>query len=121
MCGITGWIDWKKDVTHYPAIVEAMTETMAPRGPDAEGIWLSHTLCVRTSPAYPSSILRVERSRCIEVKAVEPSRSYIMGKSIMHVNLEQSFAVEGIALKQLVIQKLSSYHILNGELHLWKS
>lgn len=41
MCGITGWIDWKKDVTHYPAIVEAMTETMAPRGPDAEGIWLS--------------------------------------------------------------------------------
>ncbi|ANE47132.1 asparagine synthase [Paenibacillus swuensis] len=41
MCGITGWIDWKKDLTHYPSILENMTETLANRGPDASGTWIS--------------------------------------------------------------------------------
>lgn len=41
MCGITGWIDWRKDLTLYPAILEGMTETLAPRGPDAAGAWIS--------------------------------------------------------------------------------
>jgi asparagine synthase (glutamine-hydrolysing) len=41
LCGITGWIDWKKDLTHYAALIESMTETLAPRGPDAAGIWTS--------------------------------------------------------------------------------
>lgn len=41
MCGITGWIDWKKDLTNYTSILETMTETMVPRGPDASGAWVS--------------------------------------------------------------------------------
>ncbi|GIQ68557.1 asparagine synthase (glutamine-hydrolyzing) [Xylanibacillus composti] len=41
MCGITGWVDWMKDLAHYPTIVESMTETLTPRGPDAKGTWLS--------------------------------------------------------------------------------
>lgn len=41
MCGITGWIDWKKDLTHYPSILENMTETLIPRGPDTSGTWIS--------------------------------------------------------------------------------
>ncbi len=41
MCGITGWIDWNRTLTQYSSIVENMTETMAPRGPDAKGTWLS--------------------------------------------------------------------------------
>jgi asparagine synthase (glutamine-hydrolysing) len=41
MCGITGWIDWRKDLTHYPSILEDMTETLTPRGPDASGTWIS--------------------------------------------------------------------------------
>jgi asparagine synthase (glutamine-hydrolysing) len=41
VCGITGWIDWKKDLTHYAALIEGMTETLAPRGPDASGTWTS--------------------------------------------------------------------------------
>lgn len=40
MCGITGWVDWGKDLTHDPTILENMTETMAPRGPDAKGTWI---------------------------------------------------------------------------------
>ncbi|PYI52189.1 asparagine synthase (glutamine-hydrolyzing) [Paenibacillus flagellatus] len=41
MCGITGWIDWRKDLTQLPSVLVDMTETMAPRGPDASGTWLS--------------------------------------------------------------------------------
>lgn len=41
MCGITGWVDYRKDLTSYPSILQSMTETMALRGPDASGTWLS--------------------------------------------------------------------------------
>lgn len=41
MCGITGWVDWDRDLTAERDVVLAMTETMARRGPDAGGIWLS--------------------------------------------------------------------------------
>ncbi|BBI32440.1 asparagine synthase (glutamine-hydrolyzing) [Cohnella abietis] len=41
MCGITGWIDWKKDLTTQADAIEKMTETLELRGPDASGTWLS--------------------------------------------------------------------------------
>jgi asparagine synthase (glutamine-hydrolysing) len=41
MCGITGWIDWNENLTRQRAVLEAMTETLAARGPDAHGIHLS--------------------------------------------------------------------------------
>ncbi|MDF2670489.1 MAG: asparagine synthase [Paenibacillus sp.] len=41
MCGITGWVDYRKDLTHYPSILINMTDTMALRGPDASGNWLT--------------------------------------------------------------------------------
>lgn len=41
MCGISGWIDWYLDLTGQGQIVQAMTRSLANRGPDAEGIWLS--------------------------------------------------------------------------------
>jgi asparagine synthase (glutamine-hydrolysing) len=41
MCGITGWLDWQNDLTRSPTILENMTETMAARGPDASGTWIS--------------------------------------------------------------------------------
>ncbi|MCZ8519129.1 MULTISPECIES: asparagine synthase (glutamine-hydrolyzing) [Paenibacillus] len=40
MCGITGWIDWNKDLTQHPSVLENMTDTLAPRGPDASGTWI---------------------------------------------------------------------------------
>lgn len=42
MCGITGWIHWKKDVTQELPIIQKMTETIANRGPDALGMWMNH-------------------------------------------------------------------------------
>jgi asparagine synthase (glutamine-hydrolysing) len=40
MCGITGWIAFERELAGEREIVEAMTETMACRGPDACGIWI---------------------------------------------------------------------------------
>jgi asparagine synthase (glutamine-hydrolysing) len=41
MCGITGWVSFDRDLTRERDTVEAMTETMACRGPDAAGTWFS--------------------------------------------------------------------------------
>ncbi|MBD2870489.1 asparagine synthase (glutamine-hydrolyzing) [Paenibacillus arenilitoris] len=41
MCGITGWIDWNRDLTMQSESLEKMTDTLAPRGPDAAGTWIS--------------------------------------------------------------------------------
>ncbi len=41
MCGITGWIDWNHDLTQKKDVLEQMTATLADRGPDAKGLWLS--------------------------------------------------------------------------------
>lgn len=41
MCGITGWIDWDKDLTNEHQALQKMTNPLINRGPDAEGMWLS--------------------------------------------------------------------------------
>ncbi|MER6672848.1 asparagine synthase (glutamine-hydrolyzing) [Streptomyces sp. NPDC000983] len=41
MCGVTGWIDWERDLRTRGATVSDMAETLACRGPDASGVWLS--------------------------------------------------------------------------------
>lgn len=40
MCGIAGWISYDDDLRRRRPAVEAMTATMACRGPDADGVWL---------------------------------------------------------------------------------
>lgn len=39
MCGIVGWVDWKRDLTPYTHTLESMTDTLAHRGPDDRGFW----------------------------------------------------------------------------------
>ena len=41
MSGITGWIDFTKDLTREKDILCRMNETLKARGPDAEGVWFS--------------------------------------------------------------------------------
>src|SRR3954468_1602705 len=41
MCGITGWVDFGCDLTKERATAQAMTDTRACRGPDAEGLWIA--------------------------------------------------------------------------------
>ncbi|WEV24653.1 asparagine synthase (glutamine-hydrolyzing) [Streptomyces sp. 71268] len=40
MCGITGWISYDRDLSRERTTLDAMTRTMACRGPDAAGTWL---------------------------------------------------------------------------------
>jgi asparagine synthase (glutamine-hydrolysing) len=39
MCGITGWVSYDRDLRAEAAALDAMTETMACRGPDDRGTW----------------------------------------------------------------------------------
>ncbi|WP_369192320.1 asparagine synthase (glutamine-hydrolyzing) [Streptomyces sp. R08] len=41
MCGITGWVDFSRDLTAQRPVVAAMTDALASRGPDGEGFWLA--------------------------------------------------------------------------------
>jgi asparagine synthase (glutamine-hydrolysing) len=41
MCGITGWIGFDRDLRTEAPTLDAMTETMACRGPDDRGVWRS--------------------------------------------------------------------------------
>jgi len=41
MCGIAGWIDFKRDLSKEIKQMEAMANTLIPRGPDTFGYWLT--------------------------------------------------------------------------------
>jgi len=44
MCGIVGWLDFTRDLRGEQGVLDAMTDTMALRGPDDRGTWLGpHT------------------------------------------------------------------------------
>lgn len=57
MCGITGWIDWYKDLNQQENIVREMANTLSKRGPDASNTWTSkhvafgHTRLIVVDPA----------------------------------------------------------------------
>ncbi|HEX7065969.1 MAG TPA: asparagine synthase (glutamine-hydrolyzing) [Bacillales bacterium] len=41
MCGITGWIDWDRDLEHETPVLERMARTLRRRGPDDLNTWTS--------------------------------------------------------------------------------
>ncbi|WP_326736686.1 asparagine synthase (glutamine-hydrolyzing) [Streptomyces sp. NBC_01022] len=41
MCGITGWVSYRRDLTEHRDDIDAMTQTMSCRGPDAAGVWVA--------------------------------------------------------------------------------
>lgn len=41
MCGISGWVDYRKDLTQYKPVVDAMARTLYYRGPDEANQWLT--------------------------------------------------------------------------------
>ena len=40
MCGITGWVDLRRDLRAHRVDIDAMTDSLALRGPDARGVWI---------------------------------------------------------------------------------
>lgn len=45
MCGIAGWVDFNRDLYDEDFIMDKMSKALAPRGPDASGVWKSHECC----------------------------------------------------------------------------
>jgi asparagine synthase (glutamine-hydrolysing) len=41
MCGVVGWVDFERDLRSAGGIAQALTDSLARRGPDGEGVWLS--------------------------------------------------------------------------------
>ena len=39
MCGIAGWIDFGRNIENQDKVMESMSDALAPRGPDADGIF----------------------------------------------------------------------------------
>ncbi|MEU0009273.1 asparagine synthase (glutamine-hydrolyzing) [Streptomyces sp. NPDC006314] len=46
MCGITGWASFHHDARTQTPVIEAMTATLTPRGPDAGGVWLGQRAAI---------------------------------------------------------------------------
>ncbi|MGW7817704.1 asparagine synthase (glutamine-hydrolyzing) [Streptomyces puniciscabiei] len=46
MCGITGWASFHHDARTQAPVIEAMTTTLTPRGPDAGGVWLGERAAI---------------------------------------------------------------------------
>lgn len=46
MCGITGWASYHHDARTQAPVIEAMTATLTPRGPDAGGVWLGERAAI---------------------------------------------------------------------------
>ena len=41
MCGITGFVNYKKDISSYKNVLSEMTNELYNRGPDEEGLYLN--------------------------------------------------------------------------------
>jgi asparagine synthase (glutamine-hydrolysing) len=41
MCGIAGWVSFARDLTVESSTVDAMTDALSHRGPDARGVWIA--------------------------------------------------------------------------------
>ncbi|MXM64386.1 asparagine synthase (glutamine-hydrolyzing) [Streptomyces sp. HUCO-GS316] len=46
MCGFTGWASFPHDARPQAPVIEAMTATLARRGPDAGGVWLGERAAI---------------------------------------------------------------------------
>lgn len=46
MCGITGWASFHHDARTQAHVIETMTATLTPRGPDAGGVWIGERAAI---------------------------------------------------------------------------
>ncbi|MCA9508761.1 MAG: asparagine synthase (glutamine-hydrolyzing), partial [Myxococcales bacterium] len=46
MCGIAGWVDWEKNLSHETKILGNMAKSIQHRGPDAQGMWFSERAAI---------------------------------------------------------------------------
>ncbi|MCL8207689.1 MAG: asparagine synthase (glutamine-hydrolyzing) [Actinomycetia bacterium] len=67
MCGIGGWVAWDRELSHARAVLQPMADSMACRGPDAEGFFLdgpvafAHRRLIVVDPAGGAQPMSAQR------------------------------------------------------------
>jgi asparagine synthase (glutamine-hydrolysing) len=46
VCGMTGWVDFGRNLLSEQSTIRRMTDCLSHRGPDASGIWLTHDVAL---------------------------------------------------------------------------
>ncbi len=70
MCGIAGWVDWADDLRQVGNVLDRMVATLAPRGPDASGRFLTahaalgHRRLVVVDPAGGAQPMTRQKDGC---------------------------------------------------------
>ncbi len=93
MCGITGWIHYKRNLSNQEKLVEKMAETLSKRGPDETNTWVGqhaafgHKRLIVVDPEggrQPMSIIHQEHTFTIcyngELYNTEDIRAVLKGK-----------------------------------------
>lgn len=70
MCGITGWVDFKKQLVQEKQTMDRMTDTLSKRGPDDSNVWGS-TMFYSDIKDLRLLILKADASRWrVPIKAI---------------------------------------------------
>jgi len=97
MSGVTGWVDFHRDLTRERGTVLAMAATLAHRGPDGEGVWLDRhaalghrRLTVYDTAGAGQPVVARDGDRVIAAAAHS-------GSIVNHAQLRQELAARGHA------------------------
>jgi asparagine synthase (glutamine-hydrolysing) len=75
MCGIAGCVDFRRDLSAEHAVLQRLADTMACRGPDAEGFWLSpHAAFAHRRLA----VIDLEGGKQPMLRALGPGAPYVL-------------------------------------------
>jgi asparagine synthase (glutamine-hydrolysing) len=75
MCGVVGWVDLERDLSAERPLMQRMAATLACRGPDAEGFWLSaHAAFAHRRLA----VIDLEGGKQPMVQALAPDADYAL-------------------------------------------
>jgi asparagine synthase (glutamine-hydrolysing) len=99
MCGIAGWVDLERDLSGERPVMQRMANTLACRGPDAEGFWLSaHAAFAHRRLA----VIDIEGGKQPMVRAVASGKEYALtysGEVYNFVELRSELARLGHAFE----------------------
>ena len=123
MCGIVGFVNYKKDISKYQDTIISMTETLSKRGPDEDGIYLrnhvalGHKRLIVIDPNGGKQPM-IEKYSYGEYVIVYNGQIYNT-KELKQTLLENGFSFEGhcdteILLKSYIYYGKNVVHHLNG-------
>ena len=62
MCGIVGFVNYKKEFSNKRNVINTMVQTLSNRGPDEEGIYLKNNVIIQI---IEINILKYSTQSCV--------------------------------------------------------